>query len=154
MRRGPRVACLGLQERAAAGGRVPLPPHLGQARLVQEASRFRPLDVHMQVFTPSPSGYAMPGAHCPSGHSGAGSGPQEILLQEASDRRPLRGHAQVLQPSPAGKSTPGQQRCCAAGSGAGVLEAGAEAQKSLVQLASLFTPLQGQVHVFRPSPAG
>lgn len=62
---------------------------------------FNPLRPHVQVFTPSPLGYATPGAHWPSGQICGGAGPQFRRLQEASRFRPLLGQRQVLQLSPA-----------------------------------------------------
>eukprot|EP00442_Polarella_glacialis_P052783 CAMPEP_0115152658 /NCGR_PEP_ID=MMETSP0227-20121206/66284_1 /TAXON_ID=89957 /ORGANISM="Polarella glacialis, Strain CCMP 1383" /LENGTH=613 /DNA_ID=CAMNT_0002563293 /DNA_START=287 /DNA_END=2136 /DNA_ORIENTATION=- len=81
----------------------------GQTRLVHLASLLRPLLPQVQVFKPSPAGYATPGLQWPAGSDPGGFAGQAIFVQPAAVLEPSVGQLQVLQPSSAVKGRPGQQ---------------------------------------------
>jgi len=78
---------------------------------------------------------------------------QVSCVQLASLFLPLVGHVHVLHPSEAVNKVWGQQWPSSIGFWGGSLGSGAGHSK-LVQFASLFKPLSGHMHVFKPSPAG
>jgi hypothetical protein len=126
-------------------------------KLVQLASRLRPLRGHMHVFRPSPAGKEMLGWHLPTGNRSSGGAWHTMLVHTASLFLPLVGQVQVLHPSVAVKSVCGQHCSSSIGSCTGLLgvcPCGGVWHFMLVQSASLFKPLKGHVQVLRPSPAG
>lgn len=120
-------------------------------KLVHCASLFKPLIGHMHVFKPSPAGYARRGVHFPSG---AGSVRHVSRVHAAWLFKPLAGHVQVLHPSEAVHDKCGQHSSSGCGSSGVGSCSGVVKHCKLVQLALLFKPLLGHMHVFRPSPAG
>jgi len=122
---------------------------------VQLTSLLSPLRGHMHVLRPSPAGTGRPGWHLPEGNRCSGGVWHSIWVHLASLLLPLAGQVQVLHPSSEVNNVRGQQTSSSIGlfmGSSGPAGCGGAWHLRLVQWASLFKPLIGHMHVFKPSP--